>query len=89
MCMYSTALVFEETFAITAFAVVSCAVLRVKSWVCAIAGAHFLGLVARNQRDISADCSCSCKLRCCRAECVLFLGFNVQYDIFEVTIAWS
>jgi len=57
--------------------------------VCAIPGAHLLGSIARIQRDIRADCFCSCKLRFCRAECVLLLGFNAHSAIFAVLIAWS
>jgi len=63
--MYSTALVFEETFAQTAFALLSCAVPGLSEfyspvatisqpWGCAIPGAH-LGSTARIQRDIRAD----------------------------------
>ena len=59
------------------FAVVTCAVpglsvfysLVVSIWkpcVCAIRCAHLLGSTARKERDIRADCFCSCKLRCCR-----------------------
>jgi len=82
------------------FAVVICAVpgLSVfysfvasilQSWVCTIRGVHLLGSTARIQRDIRSDCFCSCKLRCCRAECVLLLDFNVQSDIFAVMIGRS
>jgi len=81
-------------------AVVTCAVPRLnvfhslvvsiwQHWVCAIRGAHLLGSPARIQRDIRADCFSSCKLRCCRTDCVLLLGLNVQSDIFAVMIAWS
>ena len=60
----------------------------VHPWFCAFPGAH-LGSTARIQRDISADCFCSCTVRCCRAGCVSLVGFNVQSDIFAVMIAWS
>jgi len=33
-------------------------------WVCA----HLLGSTARIQRDIRADCFCSCEVHCCRAD---------------------
>jgi len=58
-------------------------------WVCAIPGAHLLCSTTRIQRDTRADCFCSCTQRCCRAECVSLVGFNVQSDIFAVMIAWS
>jgi len=48
-----------------------------------------LGWTARIQKVIRSDCFYGCKLRCCRAECVLLLGFNVQCDTFAVMIAWS
>ena len=81
------------------FAVVICAVPGLsafysvasilQSWVCVIRGVHLLGSTARIQRDIRWDCFCSCKLRCCRAERVLLLEFNVQSDIFAVMIGRS
>jgi len=98
--MYSTALVFEETFAKTAFAVVSCAVPGLSEFyspVCfylAILGVRYsrrspAGLDCSYSKSIRSDCFCSCKLRYCRAECVLLLGCNVQSDIVAVMIAWS
>jgi len=71
ICRYSTALVFEEIFAKTAFAVVSCAVPGLSvfysldfsislPWVCVIPGAH-LGSTVRIQWDIRADDFCSCE----------------------------
>jgi len=98
--MYSTALVFEEIFPQTGFAIVSCAVPGLSKFyspvvsisqtrVHNIPGAHLLGSTARIQRDIRSECFCSCKQCCCRAECVLLLGFNVQSDILAVMIAWS
>ena len=37
-----------------------------------------LGSTARIQRDIRADCLCSCKLHCSRAECVLLSPFATR-----------
>jgi len=45
---------------------------------------HFTYLTAHIRRDIHVDCICSCELRCCRAECVLLLGFNVHSDILQL-----
>jgi len=59
------------------------------TWVCAVRSARLLGSTARMQRDIRSGCFCSCKLRCCRPECVLLLGFNKPCNIFAVMIAWS
>ena len=83
----------------TVFAVVTCAfpglsvfysiVVSIQQpWVCAIPGAH-LRSTDCIQRDILADGFCTCELQCCRAECVLYPGFNVQSDIIAVMIAWS
>jgi len=58
-------------------------------WMCVIPGSHLLVSTACIQKDIRADCFCSCNLRCCMAECVLLLGFNVQSDLFTVISAWS
>jgi len=55
--------------------------------VCAIPDAHLLGLTAGIRGDIRADCFRSCKLSCCRDDCVFLLNFNVQSDIFAVMIA--
>ena len=55
-----------------------------------------LGVRCSRRTPSGLDCShskrhsyrlfCSCKLCCCRAECILLLGFNVQF--FAVMIAW-
>jgi len=57
-------------------------------WVWAIRDAHLLSLTDRIQTDNRSDYFCSCKPRCCRSECVLLLGLNVQSDIFAIVIAW-
>ena len=59
-------------------------------WVCAIRSAEPMGSTARIQRDIGADCFCSCN-RAVAGLTVLYslIGFNVQSDIFAVLIACS
>ena len=85
----------QTVFAIVNYAVPGLSVfysLAASTWqsrVRAIPGAYLLGSTARIHRDVRAHCSCSFELRCCRAECVLLLGFNVQSDIFADMIAWS
>ena len=64
--------------------------LRTRNPSFALFEAHtLLGWTAHIQKIIRSDCFCSCKLRCCRAEFVLLLGFNVQCDTFADIIAWS
>jgi len=82
--MYSTALVFEETFAQTAFVVVSCAVPGLNNVTfllflsdkpgCATFQAHIyrpLNSQSKRHKRRAAACFCSCDLRFSRAEFVL------------------
>jgi len=83
----STALVFEETLVQTAFAVVTCAVPGLSVFYSLVVSIlHFWARVLVF-RGIRSYCFCSCDLRCCTAECVLLVGFNVQSDIFAIMIA--
>ena len=51
--------------------------LRTRNPGFALFEAHtLLGWTAHIQKGIRSDCFCGCKLRCCRAECVLLLGFK-------------
>ena len=79
---------FECILKYTAECILPLVVSTWQTWVCTIPGAQLLGSPARIQRDIRADCFRSCELHCCRAECILLRGSNVQPDIFAVMIAW-
>ena len=89
--MYSTALLFEETLANIAFAVVSCAVSR-SEWIllpCCFystnqgvqqsrrtPAALENSQSTRNSRR-TADCFCSCDLRCSWAGCILLSSSSI------------